>query len=98
MTNSIMKALVDERDKEKKKEYNLNRGIKNKKNDTCVIRTHAPEGNALAGHRVNHSAKVPIFAGIGYCDPKLWLQVGKFIWVYSRATLSLDHTTNNNGC
>ena len=60
MTNSIMKALVDERDKEKKKEYNLNRGIKNKKNDTCVIRTHAPEGNALAGHRVNHSAKVPI--------------------------------------
>ena len=33
-----------------------------KKIDTCVIRTHAPEGNAwlwIAGHRVNHSAKVP---------------------------------------
>lgn len=27
--------------------------------DTCVIRTHAPEGIALAGQRVNHSAKVP---------------------------------------
>ena len=27
--------------------------------DTCVIRTHAPEGTALAGQRVNHSAKVP---------------------------------------
>jgi hypothetical protein len=35
---------------------------KNQKNrliDTCVIRTHAPEGIALAGQRVNHSAKVP---------------------------------------
>jgi len=28
--------------------------------DTCVIRTHAPEGNSLAGCRVNHSAKVSI--------------------------------------
>jgi hypothetical protein len=28
--------------------------------DTCVIRTHAPEGIALAGQRVNHSAKVPV--------------------------------------
>jgi hypothetical protein len=41
-----------------------------KRNDTCVIRTHAPEGNAyllrresLAGHRVNHSAKVPDLQG-----------------------------------
>ena len=34
--------------------------LKNKKEcDTCVIRTHAPEGIALAGQRVNHSAKVP---------------------------------------
>ena len=27
--------------------------------DACVIRTHAPEGIALAGQRVNHSAKAP---------------------------------------
>lgn len=27
--------------------------------DTCEIRTHAPEGTGLAGQRVNHSAKVP---------------------------------------
>jgi hypothetical protein len=32
---------------------------KNRLIDTCVIRTHAPEGIALAGQRVNHSAKVP---------------------------------------
>jgi hypothetical protein len=32
---------------------------KNQMIDTCVIRTHAPEGIALAGQRVNHSAKVP---------------------------------------
>jgi hypothetical protein len=31
-----------------------------KVSDTCVIRTHAPEGIALAGQRVNHSAKVPV--------------------------------------
>lgn len=31
----------------------------NSRDDTCVIRTHAPEGTALAGQRVNHSAKVP---------------------------------------
>jgi hypothetical protein len=34
-------------------------GSKRQKLDACVIRTHAPEGNALAGHRVNHSAKAP---------------------------------------
>ena len=32
---------------------------KNRLIDTCVIRTHAPEVIALAGQRVNHSAKVP---------------------------------------
>lgn len=33
---------------------------KNKRRiDACVIRTHAPEGIALAGQRVNHSAKAP---------------------------------------
>jgi len=26
--------------------------------DTCVIRTHAPEGTALAGQRVNHSYEI----------------------------------------
>ena len=28
------------------------------KNDTYETWTHAPYGNALAGHRLNHSAKV----------------------------------------
>ena len=31
--------------------------------DACVIRTHAPEGTALAGLRVNHSAKAPSMMG-----------------------------------
>jgi hypothetical protein len=38
----------------------LHASQKQKVSDTCVIRTHAPEGIALAGQRVNHSAKVPV--------------------------------------
>jgi hypothetical protein len=41
------------------KTLSLRIGSKTAKIDACVIRTHAPEGNALAGHRVNHSAKAP---------------------------------------
>ena len=35
-----------------------------KKNDDDEIRTHAPEGNALAGRRVNHSATSSCFCDI----------------------------------
>lgn len=31
-----------------------------KRFDACVIRTHASEEIALAGQRVNHSAKAPV--------------------------------------
>jgi hypothetical protein len=46
----------------------------NKNIDACVIRTHAPEGNALAGHRVNHSAKAPK-SGFGN-NSRDWLDLG----------------------
>jgi hypothetical protein len=42
--------------------------------DACVIRTHAPEGNALAGHRVNHSAKAP--KSVYGNNSRDWLDLG----------------------
>ena len=38
--------------------WKYTRGGRQGKIDTCRIRTCAPEGTALAGQRVNHSAKV----------------------------------------
>lgn len=40
-------------------QYQTNKKQKDRDIDACVIRTHAPEGIALAGQRVNHSAKAP---------------------------------------
>jgi hypothetical protein len=41
--------------------------------DTCVIRTHAPEGIALAGQRVNHSAKVPLPIRLMLIDDRMFV-------------------------
>ena len=57
-------------------EFSLTRskGKRQKDNDidACVIRTHVPEGIALAGQRVNHSAKAP-------CDIMLIDGRGRFL-------------------
>ena len=46
--------------------HSINGKSKILKIDTCVIRTHAPEGIRyrclIAGERLNHSAKVPFDA------------------------------------